>query len=71
MKRLRALLKLAVESLDLGDTASDMTGSGTFMDVMVYLLGTQWSPPVLYRTCPHLLCTVYQSSNSCEASGVH
>ena len=34
---LSALLKLALESRALGATASDMTGSGTLMDVMEYL----------------------------------
>lgn len=37
MKRFIALENCAVASLDLGMTASDMTGSGTFMDVIVYL----------------------------------
>ena len=34
---LRALLKLALESRALGAMASDMTGSGTLMDVIEYL----------------------------------
>ena len=37
VKRFSALLKLAVASRDLGVTARDMTGSGTFMLVIVYL----------------------------------
>lgn len=36
-KRLRARLIFPPESRDLGRRASDMTGSGTFMDVMLYL----------------------------------
>ena len=36
-KRLRARLILPPESRDLGRRASDMTGSGTFIDVMLYL----------------------------------
>jgi len=36
-----ALLKLALESRALGAMASDMTGSGTLMDVMEYLHAKQ------------------------------
>ena len=37
VKRLRALLKLPVDSRVLGMTASDITGSGTVMGIIEYL----------------------------------
>ena len=47
-KRLSALLIFPPESLDFGRSASDMTGSGTFMDVMVYLqAGNHERPSIL------------------------